>query len=165
MASRHTNVAIVGAGIVGLAHAYLAAKSGKSVAVFDRKQPGGGTSVRGFGLIAPIGQTAGSAYQLAISSREEWMGLLRAARLPYQPTGSLHVAYHADELEVIREFCELGPVSSYLFQSLDARGVEARTQAVLSAGLLGDYGVRQRWRWIHGCCCAESPSFWRNGTA
>ena len=94
-----------------------------------------------------------------------WMGLLQAARLPYQPTGSLHVAYHADELEVIREFCELGPVSSYLFQSLDARGVEARTQAVLSAGLLGDYGVRQRWRWIHGCCCAESPSFWRNGTA
>jgi len=65
------------------------------------------------------------------------MGLLQAARLPYQPTGSLHLAYHDDELAVIREFCEFGPGLGYLGQFLEPRAVESRTQAVLSAGLLG----------------------------
>ena len=137
MSSQHANIAVVGAGIVGLAHASIAAKSGKSVVVFERRPRSSGASVRGFGLIAPISQAAGSAYQTAIASRDEWMGLLQAARLPYQPTGSLHLAYHDDELAVIREFCDLGPGFGYLCQFLDARAVEARTQAVLSAGLLG----------------------------
>jgi FAD dependent oxidoreductase TIGR03364 len=137
MPSQHANVAIVGAGIVGLAHAYLAAKSGKSVVVFERSPKAAGTSVRGFGLIAPISQTAGASYQMAIVSRECWMELLQAARLPYQPTGSLHLAYHDDELEVIRDFCHLGPGFGYVCQWLDARGVAARTQAALPAGLLG----------------------------
>jgi FAD dependent oxidoreductase TIGR03364 len=65
------------------------------------------------------------------------MELLQTARLPYQPTGSLHLAYHSDELAVIREFCELGPGFGYLCQWLDAGAVEARTQAVFSGGLLG----------------------------
>ncbi len=137
MPQPHANVAIIGAGILGLAHAYLAAKSGKSVVVFDRKGRAEGSSARSFGLIAPITQAAGSDYALAISSREVWMELLQAARLPYQPSGSLHLAYHADELAVLREFSNLGLGLGYLCQRLDVRGVEARTQAVLSAGLLG----------------------------
>jgi D-hydroxyproline dehydrogenase subunit beta len=137
MPSQHANVAVIGAGIVGLAHAYLAAKSGKSVVVFERRLRSVGASARGFGLIAPISQGAGSSYQIAVSSREEWMGLLQAARLPYLPTGSLHLAYHDDELAVIQEFCDLGPGFGYVCQCLDATAVEARTQAVLSAGLLG----------------------------
>ena len=137
MPSQHANVAIIGAGIVGLAHAYIAAKSGKSVVVFERRPRSAGASARGFGLIAPISQAAGSPYQMAIASREEWMGLLQAARLPYQPTGSLHLAYHDDEFAIIREFCELGPDLGFLCHCLGAKEVEARTQAVLSAGLLG----------------------------
>ncbi len=137
MPSQHANVAIVGAGIVGLAHAYLAAKSGKSVVVFERSPKAAGASVRGFGLIAPVSQTAGASYQMAIVSREHWMELLQAARLPYQPTGSLHLAYHEDELAVIREFCHLGPGFGYVCQWLDAKAVAARTQAALPAGLLG----------------------------
>jgi FAD dependent oxidoreductase TIGR03364 len=137
MPSQHANVAIIGAGIVGLAHAYIAAKSGKSVAVFEKRPRSTGASARAFGLIAPISQAAGSPYQTAIASREEWMGLLQAARLPYQPTGSLHLAYHDDELAAVREFCELGPELGFHCRWLRANEVEARTQAVLSAGLLG----------------------------
>src|SRR5882672_9905899 len=137
MPSQGANIAVVGAGITGLAHAYIAAKQGKSVVVFERRPRSMGASVRGFGLIAPISQAAGSTYQMAIASRDEWMCLLQGARLPYQPTGSLHLAYHDDELAVIREFCELGPGFGYLCQFLDARAVETRTQAVFSAGLLG----------------------------
>lgn len=137
MPSQHADIAVIGAGIVGLAHAYIAAKNGKSVVVFERRIRSAGSSVRGFGLIAPISQGAGSSYQIAVSSREEWMALLQASRLPYLPTGSLHLAYHDDELAVIREFSELGPGFGFVCQWLDAKAVEARTQAVLSAGLLG----------------------------
>src|SRR5450432_256615 len=137
MPSQHANVAIIGAGIVGLAHAYIAAKSGHSVVVFERRLRSAGSSARGLGLIAPIAQADGAAYQMAIASREQWMSLLQAARLPYQPSGSLHLAYHEDELAVIREFCHFAPGLGYVCHLLDAKGVEARTQAVLSAGLLG----------------------------
>lgn len=137
MLSQHANLAVVGAGIVGLAHAYVAAKSGKSVVVFERRLRSSGASARGFGLIAPIGQAAGPNYQMAVTSREEWMGLLQASRLPYLPTGSLHLAYHDDELAVIQEFCKLSSGFGHVCQCLDAREVESRTQAVLSAGLLG----------------------------
>ena len=137
MTNQHANVAVVGAGIVGLAHAYLAAKTGKSVVVFERRARASGGSARGFGLIAPISQSAGAGYQMAAASRELWMELLQAARLPYHPSGSLHLAYHENELAVIREFCEVGPGLGFVCQGLDARAVEARTQAVLTAGLLG----------------------------
>jgi len=151
MTNQHANVAVVGAGIVGLAHAYLAAKKGRSVVVFERSPKILGASVRGFGLISPISQSPGAAYQMAMASREIWMELLQSARLPYQPTGSLHLAYHDDEFDVIREFADLGPSFGYVCQRLDPRGVASRTQAALTAGLLGalwspsEVAVDPRW--------------------
>jgi len=56
--SIRVDTAIVGAGIVGLAHAYLAAKSGRKVAVFERNPAATGASVRNF----TGGKTAKSDY-------------------------------------------------------------------------------------------------------
>ncbi|WP_448072761.1 NAD(P)/FAD-dependent oxidoreductase [Georgenia yuyongxinii] len=47
--SRHPDLLVIGAGIVGAATAYLAARAGLSVTVLDRGAPGGGTSSRGEG--------------------------------------------------------------------------------------------------------------------
>jgi D-hydroxyproline dehydrogenase subunit beta len=102
-------VAVVGAGILGLAQAYAHAKRGHSVKVYERLPKAAGASVRNFGMLWPIGQPSGLLCDLAMRSREIWLEVLEEAKLPYLPTGSIHAAYHADEESVGREFAELEP--------------------------------------------------------
>ncbi len=130
-------IAIVGAGIIGLAHAYLAARAGLKVSVFERNPAANGASVRNFGMIWPIGQPAGEMYQLALRSREIWRQMLQEANLPYLPTGSLHVAYREDEAAVGREFVERGKPLGYACEWLDAAKTLEKTSAIRCEGLLG----------------------------
>lgn len=89
------DLAIVGAGIIGLGHALAAAKRGKRVVVIDRDAQANGASVRNFGFVTVTGQGAGDCWNLARRSRDIWAeiaadagidilqrGLVLAARLP-----------------------------------------------------------------------------------
>ncbi len=137
MPTERADVAIVGAGILGLAHAYFAARRGRSVVVFERSPRAQGASVRNFGMIWPVGQPAGPMHQMASRSREVWLEVLGQAQLPYRPTGSLHVAYREDEEAVAREFAEVAPLNGYACQWLAPAEVLARSHAVHAAGLCG----------------------------
>ena len=137
MATHTADVAIVGAGILGVAHAYALARRGRSVVVFERSPQAAGASVRNFGMIWPIGQPAGRMHAMALRSRDRWVEVLTAARLPYFPTGSLHVVYRADEAAVAREFCEVAPKLGYTCEWLNPPDVVACTHAVRPDGLLG----------------------------
>ena len=137
MVERSADVAIVGAGILGLAHAYLAARAGKSVVVFEKSPRAMGASVRNFGMVWPVGQPAGEMLDMAMRSRQLWLELLRDAKLPYRDTGSLHVTYREDEACVAREFSELGPEIGYNCSWLEAADVLKRSDAVNRKGLLG----------------------------
>jgi D-hydroxyproline dehydrogenase subunit beta len=135
--TKHADVAVVGGGILGLAHAYVQARLGRRVVLFERGRRATGASVRNFGMIWPIGQPAGEMHQIALRSREIWMEVLQAARLSYRPTGSLHVAHHADEAEVLREFSEIGPGAGYDCRWLNADETIRRSEAVREESLQG----------------------------
>jgi FAD dependent oxidoreductase TIGR03364 len=134
---RRTKVAVIGGGIVGLAHAYVAARRGHQVVLCERGRAATGASIRNFGMIWPIGQPVGEMHQMALRSREIWLDVLQTARLPHLPTGSLHVAYHDDEAEVLREFAEVAPRAGYECEWLDASAVMGRSLAVRPIGLRG----------------------------
>ena len=135
--TKKVDVAVVGAGIVGLAHAYLAARSGRTVVVFERNPAALGASVRNFGMVWPIGQPAGRLHEIALRSREIWLEVLQQAKLPYLQTGSLHATYREDEAAVGKEFSEKAASLGYECAWLTPPETLARSRAIRSEGLLG----------------------------
>jgi FAD dependent oxidoreductase TIGR03364 len=129
------DVGVVGAGIVGLAHAYHLARRGLRVAVFERHTRAQGASVRNFGMIWPIGQPRGALYQLARRSRELWLEVLTASGLWHRRCGSLHLAYHEDEAQVLREFVAECAGPDRPCELWTPAQVTARSPAVVPRGL------------------------------
>jgi FAD dependent oxidoreductase TIGR03364 len=134
--AQHYDAAVVGAGILGLAHAYHLARRGLSVVVFERHPRCQGASVRNFGMLWPIGQPAGEMYRLARRSLEIWADVLREAELWHERAGSLHLAYHEDEAEVLREFVAMTGRSERGCEILSAQQIIERFPAVRPDGLL-----------------------------
>jgi FAD dependent oxidoreductase TIGR03364 len=137
MSENRADLAIVGAGIMGLAHAYAAAHRGLKVVVFERSPRASGASVRNFGLVWPIGQPHGRMHQLAMRSRAIWLEILERARLPYWPEGSLHAIYRDDEAAVAREFAEIGPGLGFDCSWLHRDEALERTHALKPGALIG----------------------------
>lgn len=131
------DVAVVGAGIMGLAHAYLAARSGLSVAVFERNPAPQGASLRNFGMIWPIGQPGGSRYRLALRSRAIWLEALRDSGLHYRETGSIHAAYEQDEAAVGEEYANKAPALGIDCAWLPPEEILVRSHALCPDALLG----------------------------
>jgi FAD dependent oxidoreductase TIGR03364 len=94
---------VIGAGIVGLATARALAEKGFAVKVFERNPKASGASVRNFGMVWPIGQPAGTLYNRAMRSREIWKQVAEGSGIWHEETGSLHLAYNAEEWQVLLE--------------------------------------------------------------
>lgn len=95
---------VIGAGIVGLATARALATRGYQVTVFERNQAAVSASIRNFGMIWPIGQATGPLYDRAMLSRSIWKQVCTEANIWHNEVGSLHLAYHDDELQVMNEY-------------------------------------------------------------
>jgi FAD dependent oxidoreductase TIGR03364 len=102
----HTDVAIIGAGILGLAHAHAFARRGLSVTVFERSGSPIGASIRNFGMVLVTGQPPGAMHALARESREIWLGWARDAGLHMRRSGSLMFARSPVEARVMEAFAE-----------------------------------------------------------
>jgi FAD dependent oxidoreductase TIGR03364 len=102
----HTDVAIIGAGILGLAHAHAFAKRGLRVTVFERGGSPLGASIRNFGMVLVTGQPPGAMHALARASREIWLDWASSAGLHVRRAGSLMFARSVAESRVIEAFVE-----------------------------------------------------------
>lgn len=105
--SRHTpryDLAVVGAGILGLATALAAARRGLKVVVLDRDAQANGASVRNFGFITVTGQEQGLMWRRACRSREVWQEVAAAADIPVTQRGMWMLVRRGESMRVLDAF-------------------------------------------------------------
>ena len=160
--------AVVGAGIVGLAHALAAARLGKRVIVFDRDVRANGASIRNFGFITVTGQARGVVWERARRSRQVWDEIAGPAGVTIEQRGLAMIAQRPEARAVLQAFLEtemgegcrwldadaardqLGPaqpamLEGVLISETDIR-VESRTAVpAIARWLQNAWGVAFRW--------------------
>ncbi len=130
------DLAVVGAGIVGLAHAYDAVTRGLSVIVLDRDERAVGASIRNFGHICTTAQS-GRALELALAARERWLDLGRKAGFEVQEHGTLVLARADDEQAVLEEVAaERGTDQVRLLSAAELTGLPLGGPDVVAAAHL-----------------------------
>src|SRR5580693_8716073 len=102
--SERFDLAVVGAGIIGLATALAGAKRGLRVIVIDRDAEANGASVRNFGFVTVTGQQRGAMWQRARRSREVWREVAAAANIPILQTGLWMTARRSESVDVLEAF-------------------------------------------------------------
>ncbi len=101
---RPFDLAVVGAGIVGLACALAAARRGKRVVVIDRDAQANGASVRNFGFITVTGQARGDMWRRALRSSQVWEEVAADAGIPVLHRGLLLAARRPESVAVLEAF-------------------------------------------------------------
>lgn len=130
-------IAVVGGGIVGLAHALAAARKGYSVVLFERHTRAVGASIRNFGMIRAIGKPPGAIRDRVLRSREVWLEVAAQSGIWLSQNGSVHVAHQRDEMDVLTEFYETAGKDWGVCRLLTAQETLALSPAVNPNGLLG----------------------------
>ena len=98
------DLAVVGGGVIGLAHAYVAAKAGKRVVLIERDARANGASIRNFGFITVTGQERGDSWRLARRTRDVWADIAARAGLPVEHRGMYLTARSPEAIAVIEAF-------------------------------------------------------------
>ncbi len=102
-----TRVVVVGAGMVGAACAYYAARAGLDVLLLDRGAVGSGTTSRGEGNILVSDKSPGPELELALLSQRLWRELgddIGRDALELEPKGGVVVATSDQALAGLRAF-------------------------------------------------------------
>ncbi len=100
------DVAVVGAGIVGLAAALAAARRGLSVVVIDRDAQANGASIRNFGFVTVTGQPRGAIWERAVRSRDVWDEVVGEAGIAVVQRGLWMSVRRPESLAVLEAFLE-----------------------------------------------------------
>lgn len=117
------DVVVIGAGVVGAACAYYAARAGLDVVVVDRGPVAGGTTGAGEGNVLVSDKEPGPELDLALLSNGLWRELAKLDGFEFEPKGGLVVA-------------ETGEVLEALTGLAGKQGVE---HTVIASGGLNDY--------------------------
>ena len=132
---RSYDLAVVGAGIVGLACALAAARRGKRVVVIDRDAQANGASVRNFGFITITGQERGDMWARAKRSRDVWVEVAEAAGIDLIHRGLVMAVRRPESMVLLETFLatEMGDGC----ELLDAKALKADHGYLAGSQLLG----------------------------
>jgi len=127
------DLAVVGAGILGLAHALAAVRQGLRVVVIDREARAIGASIRNFGFVTVTGQSAGPTWRRAMRSRDIWAEVAPQAGIPVLHRGTALLARTTEGESVLEAFArsEMGEGCDLL----PAAGMAARLPMARAEGL------------------------------
>lgn len=98
------DLVVVGAGILGLAHALHGARRGLKVAVLDRDAQANGASIRNFGFVTVTGQAAHKTWERARRARDTWAEIAPLAGIPVLHRGLLMAVRRPEAVGVLQEF-------------------------------------------------------------
>jgi FAD dependent oxidoreductase TIGR03364 len=131
------DVAVVGAGIVGLAHALAATRLGKRVIVIDRDAQANGASIRNFGFVTVTGQQRGQCWQRAMRSRDVWVEVAQRAGIAIVHSGLCVAARRPEAASVLEAFLatDMGADCRLLSPAEAARHVPGLRQGSITAAL------------------------------
>jgi FAD dependent oxidoreductase TIGR03364 len=104
MTSKAFDLAVIGGGVLGLAHAYMAARAGKRVALIERDVRANGASIRNFGFVTVTGQERGDSWRLARRTRDVWASVAETAGIRVEQQGLYLTARSAEAMAVIEAF-------------------------------------------------------------
>ncbi|MBA9070891.1 glycine oxidase [Methylobacterium sp. RAS18] len=145
---QRADVAVVGAGLIGLSIAWRLAQAGRSVAVVERGSVGSGASLAATGMLAPAAEHEPGSdllLPLALESLRRWPAFrdaLQAAsgrEIDYREDGTLVIAIGRDEVERLRFRHDLQRRSGVAAEWLSGPEVRAREPLLrpnVTAGIL-----------------------------
>lgn len=138
------DVAVVGRGIVGLAHALAAARAGKRVVVIDRHARATGASIRNFGFVTVTGQERHDMWPLALRARDVWAEVAPRAGIAIAQTGLVLPVRRAVSAAVLEAFMrtEMGE-QCRLLSDRELRALDPETPFTASeAALVSPHELR-----------------------
>jgi FAD dependent oxidoreductase TIGR03364 len=163
------DLAVVGAGIIGLATALAAVRRGLRVVVVDRDAQANGASVRNFGFITVTGQERGSMWSRARRTRDVWLEVAAAAGVPIVHRGLWMTARRPESVAVLEAFMgtEMAEGCSMLtpaearrrFPQLRAPGLAAVLESTIELRVESRQAIPRIAAWLAE---AHGVSFLRN---
>jgi len=169
---RTFDLAVVGAGIVGLAHALAAARLGQRVVVIDRDVQANGASVRNFGFVTVTGQARGEVWKRARRSAEVWNEVAGPAGIEVLQRGLTMVARRPEAQAVLESFLQTEMAEGCAWRDADRLGDRLPVRGKVLGGLTSQVDLRVESRtaiprlaaWLaeaHGVVFHRGAAVWR----
>lgn len=115
--SKKRDVIIIGAGILGISHAYSCLKRGLSVTLIEKDSQPSSATVRNFGQIVPSGMNA-KWQELGRISLEVYKEIQSETDISVREQGSVYIASDEEEMALLEELCNLNKENQYPSQLL-----------------------------------------------
>lgn len=140
------DVSIVGAGIMGLAHAIHAVRSGLTVAVFERNPEARGASIQNFGMLAVVAQAPGKQLDAAQRALTCWQEVALHADIAMRRAGCIFLARAPEEINVLEECAILSQENGHSLEMLSQKELSNYAPNLQLDMLLGGLWSPDAWK-------------------